>query len=610
MRAATLAVAEMTTVRTSATLLAGLLGTPPRFLFFTGKGGVGKTSVASASAIALADSGQRVLLVSTDPASNLDEVLGVPLGPAPRSVPDVPRLDAMNIDPLAAAAAYRERVVGPYRGVLPDSAVSSIEEQLSGACTVEIAAFDEFTALLADPAGTEGYDHVIFDTAPTGHTLRLLSLPAAWSEFIDASTLGTSCIGPLSGLASSQDRYRSAVATLADANRTVLVLVSRADALTLGEAARAAAELAALGIASQRLVINGVFRASDHNDKLAASLAGRTAAALSALPGELADLERDEVPLMPWAPVGIAGLRALTGGIPPAASPEPPAFTAGTTPLATLIDELADRGRGLVLTMGKGGVGKTTLAAAIAVELVRLGHAVELTTTDPAAHLDAILDSGTSRPARLRVSRIDPDQETAAYTAEVLAGAGLGPSARAVLEEDLRSPCTEEIAVFRAFASTVAQAVDGFVVLDTAPTGHTLLLLDAARAYHREVGRQAGAVPPEVAALLDRLTDPAFTSVFVVTLPEATPVHEAAALQADLRRAGIEPAAWVVNQSLSATPVTDPVLVARAAAELACLDEIATRHAARLAVLPLLAEPPIGTEGTARLLRTPAMPPS
>ena len=610
MRAATLAVAEMTTVRTSATLLAGLLGTPPRFLFFTGKGGVGKTSVASASAIALADSGQRVLLVSTDPASNLDEVLGVPLGPAPRSVPDVPRLDAMNIDPLAAAAAYRERVVGPYRGVLPDSAVSSIEEQLSGACTVEIAAFDEFTALLADPAGTEGYDHVIFDTAPTGHTLRLLSLPAAWSEFIDASTLGASCIGPLSGLASSQDRYRSAVATLADANRTVLVLVSRADALTLGEAARAAAELAALGIASQRLVINGVFRASDHNDKLAASLAGRTAAALSALPGELADLERDEVPLMPWAPVGIAGLRALTGGIPPAASPEPPAFTAGTTPLATLIDELADRGRGLVLTMGKGGVGKTTLAAAIAVELVRLGHAVELTTTDPAAHLDAILDSGTSRPARLRVSRIDPDQETAAYTAEVLAGAGLGPSARAVLEEDLRSPCTEEIAVFRAFASTVAQAVDGFVVLDTAPTGHTLLLLDAARAYHREVGRQTGAVPPEVAALLDRLTDPAFTSVFIVTLPEATPVHEAAALQADLRRAGIEPAAWVVNQSLSATSVTDPVLVARAAAELAYLDEIATRHAARLAVLPLLAEPPIGAEGTARLLRTPAVPPA
>ncbi len=581
-------------------MLDGLLTGTPRFVFFTGKGGVGKTSTAAASAIALADQGARVLLVSTDPASNLDEVLCTPLGSTPRPVADVDGLDAMNIDPMAAAAAYRERVVGPYRGVLPDSAVSSIEEQLSGACTVEIAAFDEFTALLADPAATEIYDHVIFDTAPTGHTLRLLSLPEAWSAFIDTNTLGTSCIGPLSGLSTQHDRYRSAVATLVDGDRTVLVLVSRPDPLALGEAARAAGELAALGIANQRLVLNGAFSPSDLTDPLAVAIGAQTTSALGTLPGRLAGLERDEVPLVAWSLVGITGLRALVAGTPPDEVVESAVPLATTTPLGEVIDELVGRGRGLVLTMGKGGVGKTTLAAAIAAELARRGQDVELTTTDPAAHLDAVLGSGAEPGSgSLHVSRIDPDQVTAAYTADVLAtaGAGLEGAARAVLEEDLRSPCTAEIAVFGAFARTVAQATDRFVVLDTAPTGHTVLLLDAARAYHREVGRQGGTVPPEVEALLDRLTDPTYTSVLIVTLPEATPIHEAAALQADLRRAGIEPTAWVVNQSLAATAVSDPVLAARAAAEPHILDEVAGRHSSRLVLVPMLAEVPTGHYG-------------
>lgn len=590
-------------------ILGGLLAAAPRFVFFTGKGGVGKTSLSSATAIALADRGRRVLLVSTDPASNLDEVLGLPLSAAPRAVPGVAGLEASNLDPLAAAAAYRERVVGPYRGVLPDSAVASIEEQLSGACTVEIAAFDEFTSLLADPAATASYDHVVFDTAPTGHTLRLLALPGAWSTFIDTNTLGTSCIGPLSGLADAHDRYRAAVAALADTARTVLVLVARPDRLALDEAARAAAELAALGVTNQRLVANGMLRVADPGDALAVALASRAKEALAALPAGLAGLERDEVPLVAWAPVGIAGLRALTAGVAPPEAAEPPIPVASTTELAALVGELAERGRGLVLTMGKGGVGKTTLAAAIATELAAGGHAVELTTTDPAAHLDAVLDAGDSTGSEsLRVSRIDPERETADYVAEVLAGAGadLDEAARAVLEEDLRSPCTAEIAVFRAFARTVAEAAEHFVVLDTAPTGHTLLLLDAARAYHREVGRQGGNVPPEVDALLDRLTDASFTSVFVVTLPEATPIHEAAALQADLRRAGIEPAAWLVNQSLAAAAVTDAVLVARAQSETHCLHEVATRHASRVVLVPMLADPPIGEHRLARILAAPA----
>ena len=590
-------------------MLESLIDVAGRYVFFTGKGGVGKTSTSSALAIALADRGQRVLLVSTDPASNLDEVLGTTLGQEPRPVTGVERLWAMNVDPEAAAAAYRERVVGPYRDLLPASAVVSIEEQLSGACTVEIAAFDEFTALLTDTDLTAGFDHIVFDTAPTGHTLRLLALPAAWTSFIDENTLGTSCIGPLSGLSQQQERYAQAVATLADAATTTLVLVTRPDKLSLDEAARASGELAALGIANQRLVVNGVFVATDLDDAVASGLERLGRDALANLPAPLRGLPRHDVPLVGWNPVGTTGLRALAGGDHPAEIVD----TASTgevdvASLVSLVDDVEAGGHGLVMTMGKGGVGKTTLAAAIALELARRGHRVDLSTTDPAAHLDATI-SGEVTHGLLTVHRIDPDAETQAYTAQVLrtAGADLDERAFAVLEEDLRSPCTAEIAVFQAFAKTVGAAADRFVVLDTAPTGHTMLLLDAAQAYHREVGRQSGTVSPEVVMLLDRLTDPAFTHLFVVTLPEPTPVHEAAALQDDLRRAHIEPEAWIVNRSLTAAGTSDPVLARRARDEQRWITEVHDHLAHKVAVVPWQPEPPVGEAGLSRLLGVPAV---
>ena len=566
------------------------------FLFFTGKGGVGKTSISCATAVALADQGRRVLLVSTDPASNLDEVLGTVVASTPTPVPGVGGLQALNVDPSVAAAAYRERVVGPYRGVLPDSAISRIEEQLSGACTVEIAAFDEFTALLADAAVLADFDHVVFDTAPTGHTLRLLALPAAWTTFIGDGT-GTSCLGPLSGLVAQRDRYASAVARLADGAATELVLVARPDAASLQEAERAGEELRALGITRQRLVVNGVFAATvGVDDPLAGALAEQGERALAELPPALARLPRTVVPLLVDSPLGLDGLRRLRT---PPSHPGPhapialPAGVPATETLGRLVDEISARGRGLVMTMGKGGVGKTTVAAAVAIALAARGHRVQLTTTDPAAHLAGALDGPVEGVV---VTRIDPVAETAAYTAEVLAGAGQGlaPDAVAVLQEDLDSPCTEEIAVFQAFARTVGQAQDGFVVLDTAPTGHTLLLLDAARSFHRELDRQSGQLPDRVVRLLERLRDPERTSVLLVCVPEATPVHEAAALQADLVRSGITPLAWVVNQSLLAAAPTDPVLRARAAHEVRYLDEVSGTHAARTVVLPRVAEAPVG----------------
>lgn len=586
--------------------LAEILRLPTPYLFFTGKGGVGKTSLACATAVALADAGRRVLLVSTDPASNLDEVLGESLSGKPTPIAGVTGLSALNIDPQAAAAAYRERLVGPYRGVLPDAAVRSMEEQLSGACTLEIAAFDEFTLLLGDPELTREYDHVVFDTAPTGHTLRLLKLPAAWTGFMETNTTGTSCLGPLSGLQAQRRLYEGSVAALSDARRTTLFLVSRPQPAALREADRTRGELAALGMQNQRLLINGVFRAGAKDDAYGTALEERGRSALGGMAVELAALPSVQVPLQAHNLVGIPALRRLAS-MEAGAMVSPVAEDVNGIPelgaLSSLVEDLLRAGRGVVMTMGKGGVGKTTVAAAIAMALARRGAKVHLSTTDPAAHVAAV--AGDSIPG-LEVSRIDPEAETRAYVEQVMAtaGAGLDGQGRALLEEDLRSPCTEEVAVFRAFARMVAGGRDGFVVLDTAPTGHTLLLLDATEAYHRDVARNASDLPEEVRELLPRLRDPGFTRVLVVTLPEPTPVHEAAALQDDLRRAHIEPWAWVVNQSFSRCSTGDPVLLARGRNEIPFIREVAETLSSRSVLIPWTRKEPVGPEQLAELVRS------
>lgn len=581
------------------------LDAPSRFLFFTGKGGVGKTSLACASAIALADRGGRVLLVSTDPASNLDEVLGQQLASTPTQIPGVPNLLALNIDPEAAARAYREKLVGPYRGKLPEAVVRGMEEQLSGACTMEIAAFDEFSRLLGQPEATAEFDHVIFDTAPTGHTLRLMTLPTAWTGFLDTNTTGNSCLGPLAGLQKQRVIYENAVAALADGQRTTLVLVSRAQKAALAEAERTSGELAAIGVRNQRLILNGLFKAAD-SDPVAVALEGRGAKALTTSATFLARLPVTEVPLRAHNLIGLPALRALAqngnGPLPQSSRAAQPPSLPPLESLAKLVDDFAQAGRGVIMTMGKGGVGKTTIAAAIATELARRGFKVHLSTTDPAAHVAA----AAGETAGFQVSRIDPQAETKAYVEQVMASAGkdLDASGRALLEEDLRSPCTEEIAVFRAFARIVAQGQDRFVVLDTAPTGHTLLLLDATEAYHREIARKASNLPEEVLQLLPRLRDARFTHVLIVTLPEATPVHEAAMLQDDLRRAQIEPFAWVINQSFAESGSRDPLLVARGADELPYIREVSGKFSKRTAIVPWVAEEPVGPEKLRQLFQT------
>jgi arsenite-transporting ATPase len=575
------------------------LAQAPRFLFFTGKGGVGKTSIACAAAVQLAGTGKRVLLVSTDPASNVGQVFGETIGNRITAIPAVPNLWALEIDPEAAAQLYRDRIVGPVRGVLPDDAVRGIEEQLSGACTTEIAAFDEFTALLIESALTADYAHIIFDTAPTGHTIRLLQLPGAWSSFLEAGQGDASCLGPLAGLEKQRDQYKEAVAALADPLRTRLVLVARAQRTTLREAARTHEELAAIGLSQQYLVINGVFPASaTQDDALAAAIYQREQATLAAIPEAIRALPRDQIALKAFNLVGLDALRHLlvddTVASDQAATVELPAQL-DAPDLATLVDAIAADGHGLVMVMGKGGVGKTTLAAAVAVELAQRGLSVHLTTSDPAAHLAETLEGSLPN---LTLSRIDPMEATARYRQHVLdtKGAKLDAQGRALLEEDLRSPCTEEIAVFQAFSRVIREAGRKFVVMDTAPTGHTLLLLDATGAYHREIARQMGGKGLNYTTPMMQLQDPQQTKVLIVALAETTPVLEAAKLQGDLRRAGIEPFAWVVNNSVAAAHPRSPLLRLRARNELREIEAVATRHAKRYAVVPLVAEEPVGVE--------------
>lgn len=567
-------------------------------MFFTGKGGVGKTSLACATAVKMADAGKMVLLVSTDPASNLKDVLESPVDEKINPVKGLDNLFAVNINPESSAEAYRNRVIQPLEGNASREEIRKIREDLSGACTTEIASFDEFSRFVSGELEGNEFDLIIFDTAPTGHTLRLLELPAAWSSFTEENPDGASCLGPTSALKSGKERYHNVVNKLRDGGLTAFYLVSRSDHASLKEASRTSLELKDLGMSNQLLYINGIFKAMDKNDPLAQKIEEMGREQLQYIPENLRSLPSSTFPLLPYNILGIERLRSLFDSNLQKSISEK--FASGIEipdkPLGgihQLTDELCnDKGYGLIMTMGKGGVGKTIAASAIAVLLAKKGHDVLLTTTDPAAHIQDFLQQLGELPETLTVERIDPKLETKRYTEKILEQKGKDKSeeARKLILEDLKSPCTEEVAVFHAFSKAISMSKRKFVVMDTAPTGHTLLLLDTAGSYHRDIMRH-NAEGGRIRTPFMSLQDPELSKIILISLPETTPMREACSLQDDLKRAEIRPYAWIINQCLSMLPgISDPLLKSRAMAEKKVIDSIKNTHSERTFGIPFLAE--------------------
>jgi len=556
-----------------------------KYLFYTGKGGVGKTSTACATAVTLADIGKKVLLISTDPASNLQDVFQIELNNIGVLIKEVPGLVVINLDPIEAAAQYRESVVAPYRGLLPDSVINNMEEQMSGSCTVEIAAFNEFSKFITDEKVQNDYDHIIFDTAPTGHTLRMLQLPSAWSNFISENTHGASCLGQLSGLEDKKEIYKNAVKTLADGTLTTLILVSRPEETPLKEAARASKELEDIGVKNQTMIMNGVL--SSYDDKVSQRLYEKQQKALEMMPDDLKNKTIYTVPMRAYNITGIEKVRALLTRDDYEVQEERILRTS-LLKLKDVIDDLYQSEKKVIFTMGKGGVGKTSIAAAIALGLSAKGKKVHLTTTDPAAHLKYVVDESTG----ITMSHIDEKEELKKYQEEILREARktMSEDDIAYVEEDLRSPCTQEIAVFRAFAEVVEKAEDQIVVIDTAPTGHTLLLLDSTQSYHREIKRSQGNIPESVRKLLPRLRNAKETEVIIVTLAEATPVYEAMRLEEDLKRAEIATKWWVINASFYQSGTTNVMLSAKANNEIEWINKVDAHSNGNFALIPWTAE--------------------
>lgn len=551
-----------------------------KYLFFTGKGGVGKTTVSSALALNLAKEGYKIALISTDPASNLQDVFKINLTNSLTQHPEYKNLAIANFDPLTAAEDYKNDVVKPYEGILPEETLNNMKEQLSGSCTVEVAAFNEFTNFLSDEKIETYYDYIIFDTAPTGHALRMLELPTAWNDYLDTTSHEASCLGQLSGLDDNRKKYLGALERLRDEKSTTMMLVSRSEDSSIRELKRAQSELRELSINNFKIIINGYIESS--HGEISESKRVQQNHVLESYSKWLNQNDVYHVPYSGMINTSLSDLADLFNSI---SEIEEDTFVMESHPeIEGLITEIENSNVRYLFTMGKGGVGKTTVATLIAETLASKGHKVHLATTDPTKEI--IL---TQKSDNLKTSFIDEDEALEVYKNEILSSLGDDISQEDVdyIEEDLQSPCTKEIAFFKAFSEIMENNNQAdYVVVDTAPTGHTLLLLDSSESYHKELEKQRNHETNSIQTLLHKIQDKNLTQMIIVTLAEATPYYEANRLADDLNRADIGHNWWVINQSLVTSDKKDKLFANKKKDESKWIEMIKSRSSDHYYLLP------------------------
>ena len=601
-----------------------------QFIFFSGKGGVGKTSMACTHAVRYADEGKRTLIVTTDPASNLADVFEQEIGHKITPIQGAPNLWAMEIDPDQATHEYIDRAMAPIRAAFPVQMVQVMEEQMSGPCTAEVAAFDRFTDFLELPGHNgSSYDVVIFDTAPTGHTLRLLELPAEWSQSIDAASEGSgqTCIGPAAAIQDAKNKYERALATMRDSAQTAFVFVLHPEAIAIKETQRATAELAKLDIHTHRLIINGIIPPQEKANPLFAARAEMQARYLKQIEAELR-LPAQRMFLLSGEIKGLEKLREVGRMFFDGAGPalhDITAFSASAftgSPIEDVLPKITPNGhRRTVFFAGKGGVGKTIASCLTAVWLARQGYKTLLLTTDPAAHLGDVLgapvgDEAAPVPGQLNLwaAKIDPKTAAEAYKTRILDDArrrGRPEAAIKVIAEELDSPCTEEMAAFDKFIDFASQSDWQAVIFDTAPTGHTLRLIELPMDWSQQIDVKVFASVDTSAAddiakqrfgqVIEMMRDPAQSTFAFVLYPESTPILEAWRAAQELGTTGIHAGLVVANFVIPVEQATTPFTQARRAMQEKYLAEIGTRFATPVVQIPLLAQEVKGLEMLAEL---------
>jgi arsenite-transporting ATPase len=590
-----------------------------QFIFFSGKGGVGKTSMACAHAVRYADAGKRTLIVTTDPASNLADVFEQEIGHQVTPITGVPNLSAMEIDPDTATQEYIDRAMAPIRAAFPPQIVEVMEEQMSGPCTAEVAAFDRFTDFLDVPAN-DGvtFDIVIFDTAPTGHTIRLLELPAEWSESIDAASAGSgqTCLGPAAAIQDAKHKYERALAAMRQSEQTNFVFVLHPEAISIKETRHAIDELTKLEIQNFSLIINGIIPHEGTRSPLFAARAEMQARYLVQIefnfpyPKQRMTLLADEIK-------GVNRLRQVgriffdaeqTSSLEEAAS-VPVQAEIVVSSLDDARARLTPNGRRrTVFFAGKGGVGKTVASCISAVWLAGQGFRTLLLTTDPAAHLGDVLEFPvgdeitpiTGQP-KLWAVNIDPKAAAETYKKRILEDArqrGRPESAIKMMEEELNSPCTEEMAAFDKFIEYASQEEWDSVIFDTAPTGHTLRLLELPVDWSKQIDVKVfasveGTAADDVAKerfgkVIEMMSDPEQSTFAFVMYPESTPILEAWRAAQELGTVGVHPGLVVANMVIPPEQTTTPFVQSRRVMQEKYLKEIMQRFDVPLVQIPLL----------------------